>query len=379
MKVKNAALTGVLVFGIVSLLGDIIYEGSRGVISPFLYNLGASAAVVGLVLGAGEFVGYALRGIFGALSDRTGSYWGMTIGGYFLLISIPLLAVAGRWETALVLILFERLSKAVRTPARDTLLSHVTRKIGRGKAFGLHELLDQIGAVAGPAIVSVALFFSGKFEISFAILAVPYALMMAALLMARRKLGAAAEIKKSDKRWGSAGSGLIRYSAAVALNCAGLVPAGLILYRATDLGVLTWVIPLLYLGIQAVDAISAVAAGYAYDSTGRKILFLPFAASLIPSVLVFGGIECVLASAIIFGIIYGMQESVYRAAVADMTPISSRGTAYGIFHTFYGFGFLIGGAVFGMFLEGSMWTAAVLYSICMQAVAMVLLGQSLRD
>jgi MFS family permease len=376
---RSVALTGVLLFGLVSLLGDVIYEGSRGVISPFLLSLGASAAVIGAVLGAGEFLGYAMRGVFGAISDRTGSYWGLTIGGYSLLVAIPLLALAGRWEIALVLVIAERLSKAVRTPARDTLLSHVSRGMGTGKAFGIHELLDQVGAVLGPAVVSVALLISGKFESAFAILIVPYLLMMAVLIAARKKLGRATRFERKREASGRGIESRFKwYSAAVALNCAGLVPISLILYRAAALGMLTWVIPLLYLGAQAVDAVSAVGAGYAYDSVSRKILFIPFALSFIPSIMVFGGTECVIASALIFGVVYGMQESVYRAAVADLTPLGSRGTAYGIFHTMYGFGFLVSGTVFGIFIDGSMWNAAIPYSLLMQALAMLLLAWCLR-
>jgi len=366
-------------FGLVSLFGDVIYEGSRSVIPPFLQSLGASALAVGLILGAGEFVGYALRGVFGAVSDRTGSYWGLTIVGYSILISIPLLALAGRLEIALILVIAERLSKAVRTPARDTLLSHVAKGIGTGKAFGLHELLDQVGAVAGPAIVSIALLLSGKYEIAFGIMILPYLAMMAVLTIARRRFGHITKTQKPGRKLKKPGPRFVRYSIAVALNCAGLVPISLILYRAAALGMLTWVIPILYLSAQAVDAVSAVSAGYAYDRVGRKILFLPFLLSLFPSVMVFGRTECVILSAIVFGVIYGMQESVYRAAVADIVPPGSRGTAYGIFHTLYGFGFLAGGAVFGIFIDGGMWMSAILYAVGLQFAALSLLNWSLRN
>lgn len=376
---RNAALTAVILFGIVSLLGDIIYEGSRGIISPFLLSLGASAVAVGTALGAGEFLGYAMRGGFGALSDRTGSYWGFTIGGYVLLISIPLLALAGSWEIALALVIVERLSKALRTPARDTLLSGVAGGLGTGKAFGLHELLDQIGAVAGPAIVSLVLVISGKFQVAFAVLILPYLIMVGALAIARRRLGRATRPRRTPGREAAGGRPqLLRYSAAVLLNCAGLVPISLVLYRASSLGMVEWAIPLIYLGAQAVDAASALMAGYAYDRIGRKILYLPFALSLLPSAMVFGGGESVLASAIVFGVVYGMQESVYRAAVADMSPAGSRGTAYGIFHSLYGLGFLISGAMFGLFLDGNAWGPAVVYAASAQLLAIFLLSGSMR-
>ena len=94
---KKIAFQFIILMGIVSLFGDITYEGARSIAGPFLSVLGASAAVVGLVAGIGEFIGYALRSASGYLSDRTRAYWPVTIVGYGLLCSIPLLAFAGYW------------------------------------------------------------------------------------------------------------------------------------------------------------------------------------------------------------------------------------------------------------------------------------------
>lgn len=382
MRTRNLALLGILIFGLVSLFGDIIYEGSRGIIPPFLQNLGASAFVVGLVLGLGEFLGYALRIVFGVLSDRTMSYWGFTIGGYSLLIVIPLLAIAGSWQLAIILVLFERLSKAIRTPARDTLFSQVTKGMGTGKAFGLHELMDQIGAIAGPAIVAVVLFTTGgRFEAAFSILFIPFLIMLLVLAIAYAKLNAHASLQTKPKRKISLKKlpgGFITYSAAVALNSMGLVSIALILYRASSFAVLPWVVALFYLITQAVDAISAPIAGYVYDSVGRRILYLPFALSILPSTLIFfGGLEYVVASAVLFGVIFGMHESIYRAAVADMTPIGIRGSAYGVFHALYGLGFMVSGALFGFFLDNALIYLAIPYVLATQALAILLLYKSL--
>ena len=383
MQGKKLAILGIVIFGLVSLFGDIIYEGSRGVISPFLRNLGASAFVVGLVLGLGEFAGYALRIVFGVLSDRTRAYWGLTIGGYSLLIVVPLLAFAGGWQLAIILVIFERISKAIRTPARDTLFSHVTKGMGTGKAFGLHELLDQVGAIAGPAIVAAVLLTTGeRFEAAFSILFIPYFIMMFVLAAAYAKLKAHTSLPTGSERkigFKKLSRGFMTYSTAVAFNSMGLVSIALILYRASP-AALPWVVSLLYLTTQAVDAISAPIAGYLYDSVGRKLLYLPFALSILPSILIFfGGLEYVVASALLFGVIYGMHESIYRAAVADMTPTGVRGSAYGVFHTLYGFGFLVGGAVFGFFLDNNLVYIAIPYVVSTQMLAIFLLRKTLKN
>jgi MFS family permease len=102
-------------------------------------------------------------------------YWGLTISGYVInLIAIPLLAFSGNWFIAILLIFLERIGKGLRSPARDVILAEVTEKMGRGKAFGLHEALDQIGAVVGPLIVSISLFVTNSnYPITFLILAIP--------------------------------------------------------------------------------------------------------------------------------------------------------------------------------------------------------------
>jgi len=383
IQAKKLALLSILIFGLVSLLGDIVYEGARGAIPPFLQNLGASAFLVGLVLGLGEFLGYALRIAFGVLSDRTRSYWGFTIGGYSLLIAIPLLAISGSWHIAIILVMFERLSKAIRAPARDTLFSYATKGMGTGKAFGLHELMDQIGAIVGPAIVAIVLLVTGeRFDVAFSILLIPFIIMLLVLGAAYAKLKARISLPTGPRRKVSFKKLPRRftiYSTAVAFNSMGLVSIALILYRASP-SALPWAVSLLYLVTQAVDAISAPIAGYIYDSVGRRLLYFPFVLSVIPSTLIFlGGLECVVASAILFGAIFGMHESIYRAAVADMTPAEVRGSAYGVFHTLYGLGFLIGGAVFGFFLDNNLLYFAISYAILTQALAIFLLHETLKS
>ncbi|MFH1821209.1 MAG: MFS transporter [Methanobacteriota archaeon] len=382
MLARKLAILSIITFGLVSLFGDIIYEGSRGIISPFLQSFGASAFIVGLVLGLGEFLGYSLRIVFGFLSDKTRSYWIILIGGYSLLIAVPLLALAGSWHLAVVLVLIERLSKAVRSPARDTIFSYATKGMGSGKAFGLHELMDQIGAVSGPAIVAVVLFATGEnFKSAFSALFVPYLLMVVVLAVAYVKLKPLITIPTFPARrisFRKLPREFIIYSVSVALNAMGLISIGLILYRASP-NTLPWMVALLYLAAQAVDAVAAPLAGYFYDKIGRKLLYIPFALSIVPSTLIFlSGMEYIIASALFFGVIFGMHESVYRAAVADLTPMEMRGSAYGVFHTIYGFGFLIGGAAFGFFIDNNLTYAAISYSAVAQVLAVILLHKTLK-
>jgi hypothetical protein len=109
------------------------YEGARCVIGPYLGILGASGAVVGFVSGFDEFLGYALRLVSGYISDRTAAYWAITIAGYGInLFAVPLLALTGRRDLAVLMIVAERAGKAIRTPAGDAMLSHAGRQTPHG-------------------------------------------------------------------------------------------------------------------------------------------------------------------------------------------------------------------------------------------------------
>lgn len=138
--------------GVISLLGDIIYEGGRSVSGQYLNILGVNAVKVGFIVGLGELLSYLFRLFSGYFADRKKSYWSFTIIGYGLLLSVPLIALTGTWQIVAFLIILERIGKGIRTPARDTIASHAAKQIGTGYGFGIAEFIDQIGAIIGPLI-----------------------------------------------------------------------------------------------------------------------------------------------------------------------------------------------------------------------------------
>lgn len=345
--------------GIVSLMGDVVYEGSRGIIPGYLEFLGATAVIVGLVGGLGDFLGYSLRLVSGFLSDTTRSYWFFIFLGYGLIVAIPLLGIPLGLEIAIILVLLERFGKAFRSPARDTVLSVISKDIGAGKAFGIHELLDQIGAIIGPAIVTSIMFATNNnYNITFSFLFIPYIMLIIALIVTYKKVGAKTIIPKPPKIEGKTrklAKPFYIYTLAVLINTLGLITFSLILFRASEIlpETLQWMVPLIYLLIQGIDAPVALIGGYAYDKYGVGILIIPFVLSVFPTLFAMAATELwmVIVAAAVFGLVLGMQESVYRAAVSELAPLSSRGTAYGIFNTAYGFGFLIGGVLYGSLID----------------------------
>ena len=379
---RRRIYAAIILLGIVSMMGDIVYEGSRGLVPDYLLFLGASAFVVGLVGGAGEFLGHFARLASGVLVDATRAYWFFIFLGYGFIVAIPMLGLATRLELAVILVLVERLGKAMRTPSRDTVLSVISEGVGRGKAFGLHELLDQIGGVVGPLVVAVLMFYtSNNYGVTFLLLFIPFVGLVMALAFTYKKIGSKSirELPKVETTRSRLPRSFYFYTGGVLFNTVGLLPYTLILFKASvilnPLGQ-DWIIPLIYVLIMGIDAPAALFSGYAFDKYGLRVLVVPFVLSIFPSVLGLfdNGLVPLIVAAAFYGLVLGMQESVYRAAVSEIAPVSSRGTAYGIFNTVYGVGFLISGALFGLFISYRLpYLIVVAYTSATQILAITLL------
>ncbi|MGB9683573.1 MAG: MFS transporter [Candidatus Bathyarchaeales archaeon] len=379
----RSAYIAILLLGIVSLMGDVVYEGSRGLVPDYLTFLGASAFIVVFVGRFGEFLGYALRLVSGALADTTKAYWVFIFLGYGLIVAIPLLGFTSLWWIAIMLILFERIGKAVRSPSRDAVLSIVSKGVGAGKAFGIHELLDQTGAILGPLIVAALMFYSGNsYSQTFSFLLLPFLVLLAVLFYTYGKVGRKKPVDKPEKDGEKSGKlerAFYIYTAAVFLNTVGLIPYELILVKASTIlqpANQQWIVPLIYMLIQGVDAPTALFAGYSYDKFKIKVLTLPFLLSVAPTLfaMVNADLTMLIVAAVFFGLVLGMQESIYRAAVSEFAPISSRGTAYGIFNTAYGVGMLASGFIYGLIAALSpLYLFIVLYVLATQFAAVILL------
>jgi MFS family permease len=351
----------ILLLGLVSLFADITYESARSISGPFLASLGAGAFLISFVGGLGEFIGYGLRIFAGYISDKLKNYWGLTILGYFLgLFSLPLLAFAQNWQFAITLILAERFGKAIRSPARDTILSLASKKLGYGKGFAIHEALDQIGSVAGPFFISFILANFG-YKPSFFVLFIPAILSFLLLISAERvykkiykdedlkeekESNHISEIKKS-KEWKKIP--VILFFIFSAMTIFSALNFQLISYHMKVSGVKDHIIPQLFALAMIVDAISAIPIGLIFDKLKDrwKLLVLcamPISAT-ISNILIFS--KSFYIGCLIWGFYMGMTESVMRSAVAQITPEQKRGIMFGIFHTVYGISFLVGGSVFG--------------------------------
>ena len=383
---KRTAFRFIFLLGVVSLFADFTYEGARGITGPYLAILGASAALVGFVAGFGEFIGYGMRIIFGYIADRTGRYWAITIVGTILnMLAVPALALANTSEIAIILILTERLGKAVRTPARDVMLSHAANAVGRGWGFGLHEAMDQTGAVLGPLIVSIVLYLNGSYSQGFSILLAPAILSVVVLVLVKTIYPRPVEFEAKAIPHLAHSSSNIKaqepnrkfpsifwfYIAFVIVSVGGFANFQLISYHFKNTALQTNAeIPAVYASAMGIDALAALAIGRLFDKKGLLVLLsVPLLTiPITPLVFANSGLGIVLIGIILWGGVLGIQETIMKSTIANMIPTPRRGIVFGIFNAAYGISWFLGSTLMGILYSISI-SYIILFSILAEVIS----------
>ncbi|MBI4762770.1 MAG: MFS transporter [Chloroflexota bacterium] len=372
ISAKNA-MRFVVLIGVVSLFADMTYEGARAINGPFLAILGASGAVVGLVSGLGELIGFSIRLVSGYFSDKTKSYWAITFFGYAVnLIAVPLLALAGNWQIAAALMVIERIGKGIRVPPRDAMLSYATHQMGRGWGFGLHEALDQLGAITGPLIVAAVLYLRDGYKTGYALLLAPALLALGVLTTARFLYPRPQdlEISRTKLKFQGFSKMFWLYVLAAAFIAAGFADFPLIAYHFQKASVASeTMIPILYAVAMGVDAIAALAFGRLFDRFGLTTMMLvAFLSAFFAPLVFFGNFPLAMLGMAFWGIGMGAQESIMRAAIGGMIAPEQRGTAYGLFNMVYGFAWFLGSLLIGVLYDVSiLWLVA--FSVAAQLIS----------
>jgi len=359
--------------GIVSLFADFTYEGSRSIVGPYLAQLGASGTAVGIIAGLGELLGYGLRMLSGRISDKTGYFWPITILGYVVqMFAVPLLALAGSWQVAALLIVAERIGKATRNPPRNTMLSQAGKEIGYGWVFGLHEALDQTGALLGPLAVAVILAKQGHYQTAFAMLLAPAILTIVLVLIARWIYPAPGIVEKHDTE--AQGKKYPRafwiYLIGAALVAAGFPDFSLMSFHFEKADALPdmW-IPIFYSISMATGGIGSLVFGKLFDRMGIVILVpLTLVTAIFVPLVFLGGFWAALAGSMLWGLGMGVHESIIPAAVSTMVPVARRASAYGVFSAAYGISWFIGSAIIGWLYDMSI-PALVGFSVAAELLA----------
>ena len=385
-KHLSQAMLFILLFGVVSLFSDVTHEGADSIRGVYLSLLGASAGAIGFVSGLGELIGYSMRYLFGKLTDKTRRYWPMTILGYVLdIIAVPALALVGEhgWLWACVLLVIQRMGKAIKKPAKDTILSFAASQEGVGKSFGIQELLDQIGAFLGPVLLYLVMLFQTDgtvfqaYSTAFAVLAIPGAITLVLLFITKHKFPNPEHFEPDPKQYipFRMKKEFVLYIAGISLFAFGFIDYSIVImhvsrtYSSLAAGlaetaslVNSGTLPLLYAGAMLTDAVAALIFGAIYDKKGVAALVLSTILSAPFPILIFTGrsVPAVLAGIALWGVGMGAQESILKAAVTSMVPKVSRATGYGIFE-----------CSFGVFWFLGSWLLGVLYDVNLPAMVAV--------
>ena len=387
----------IILFGIVSLFSDMTHEGASSIRGAYLSLLGASAATIGFISGLGELIGYSMRYVFGKLTDKSKQYWPMTIIGYVLdIIAVPALALVGEhgWIAACVLLVIQRMGKAIKKPAKDTIMSFAASQEGVGKSFGIQEVLDQIGAFIGPVLLYLVMLFKTEgttFEIystCFAVLAIPGAITLILLIVTRCKFPNPEHFEPEPKEYipFKMKKEFILYIAGISLFAFGFIDYSIIIMHVsrtyshlasglseTSALVSTGSLPLLYAGAMLVDAVAALFFGMMYDKNGVKalvwstVISAPFAVF----VFAFDSVPMLLIGVALWGVGMGAQESILKAAVTSMVPKASRATGYGVFECSFGAFWFLGSWLMGVLYDVSI-PAMIAVSVIAQLAAIPL-------
>ena len=396
-KKLSQAMLFILLFGVVSLFSDMTHEGASSIRGAYLSLLGASAGTIGFISGLGELIGYSMRYVFGKLTDRTKQYWPMTVAGYILdVLAVPALALVGAhgWVLACGLLVIQRMGKAVKKPAKDTIMSFAASQEGVGKSFGIQEVLDQIGAFLGPVLLYLVMLFktSGTtyeiYSTCFAVLAVPGAITIILLLVTKHKFPNPEHFEPEPKEYVPfrMKREFILYIAGISLFAFGFIDYSIIImhvsntYAGLSAGlaqtsslVNSGTLPLLYAGAMLVDAVAALLFGLLYDKKGVRALVWSTVISAPFAIFVFAfhSVPMVLAGIALWGVGMGAQESILKAAVTSMVPKASRATGYGIFECSFGVFWFLGSWLLGVLYDVSI-PAMITVSVAAQLAAIPL-------
>ena len=397
----TAGIRIILMFGFISFFGDMAYESARGNHGQYMALLGINIVTVGFIAGIGEFLAYAIRIISGIWVDKVRRYWPFVFAGYGLIISVPLTGLIregqNAWVFLLVFIMMERIGKALRSPAKDTIISTVAEgedKVGTGFAFGWQEALDRAGAAVGPLLFTVVFMVTGReglaeYATGYLLLGIPFVLLLLIIVLVRNKVSKAQIMETRLKAIEVSGEPeklpvvFWIYCAFTFFSLIGFVTFTPIGFYLASTGALTGrQIPALYSVAMATNAILAVFIGLAYDRikkrTGNKhsgllmLVFVPFVSAIFPFLFLSGNRPLIVVGFVIYGIILATHSTIMRASIADVVSLRKRGTGYGIFNTSFGLALMIGSIIFGFLISNFEVAHVQAFTVCTQALAFLI-------
>ena len=350
--------TTVWTLGFVSLLMDTSSELIHSLLPVFLTTvIGASTVAVGLIEGVAEATAAVAKVFSGALSDRIGKRKLLVGIGYGLAaITKPVFPLAGTAWEVLAARFVDRIGKGIRDAPRDALIADVTPPTIRGASYGIRQALDTVGGFAGPLLaVALMALYADDFRAVFWWALAPAALAVLLIVVGVREPdGTKATAKRG---WPIRKAELKRMSPAfwmviaigVVFTLARFSEAFLVL-KAQAEGLALALIPLVFVWMNLVYALTATPAGILSDRLGRENVLLCGLAALVVADLTLAfvpGLGGVVIGVGLWGLYMGFSQGLLSALVADTAPEDLRGTAFGLFNLVTGAALLMASVVAG--------------------------------
>lgn len=339
---------------VVSLLTDASSEMIYPLLPAFLATtLGATAMTVGLVEGSAQALTALVAVFSGRWSDRVPRRKPLVVLGYGLASVLrPLVGVAGSVTQVLAIRLGDRLGKGIRGAPRDALIADSVAAESRGVAFGFHRAADHAGAVVGSLAAAALLHVVGvPLREVFLWSAVPAGLALVVLVAGVREVPRAARVgAPAPAEGGATGGRLAAYLGILLLFTLGNSTDAFLLLRASQAGVATASLPLLWGFLHVVKSATAAPGGALSDRWGRRPVIV--AGWMVYAVVYLGFGRAsegwhIWALMLAYGLFHGLTEGAEKAFVADLVPPASRGRAFGLYNLVLGVAALPASVLFG--------------------------------
>ncbi|HEY2866688.1 MAG TPA: MFS transporter [Pyrinomonadaceae bacterium] len=386
----------VLALSLVSLLNDTSSEIIYPLLPAFLaLTLGASPFAIGLIEGLAESVASILKLFSGYLSDKFGTRKLPVFLGYALAaITRPFLSFVTTWPQVLVVRTADRVGKGIRGSPRDALIAASVPESERGFAFGFNRAADNMGAVLGPLIGFILLYFIARNADSPTAHEYQQVFLYASIPVVLGVLVIVGFVREKDKPAATNGGVPIRFSLGafdskfklylgiVALFTLSNSSDAFLLLRAEQSGIAPVLLPLLWVALNISKVVSSLIGGHLSDIIGRRPLIV---SGWIVYALVYLGFAFVgsaweaWALFIVYGTYFGLTEGTEKALVADMVPEDKRGTAYGFYNLAIGITVLPASLLFGLVWDNSgAPTAFIASAVVSIASALLLVNLKLK-
>jgi MFS family permease len=380
VKKLFSGITGnVLILGLVSLFTDFSSEMIYPLLPLFLTTvLGGGPAFLGLIEGVAESTASILKLVSGIMSDRVRRK-NLVLAGYGISsLARPLTALATSPLAVLFIRFGDRVGKGIRTSPRDALIADSADPAVRGKAFGFHRSMDNVGAIIGPLTATLLLtWFIKDLRTIFWLAAIPGAISVLLIVLKVRETKAAGGKKADAGFLKLLPAGRLRtYLLVILLFTLGNSSDAFLLLRAGQLGVTLARIPLLWTFFNLVKTCATMPFGALSDRIGRRGVIISgwgvYALSYIGFAFATSEIHIWLLFAF-YGLFYGLTEGVEKALLADIAEPAERGSAFGWYNFAIGIGALPASLIFGFIWQRQSSFAAFGFGAALALLAAILL------